>query len=117
MKSKLKDFLRKGKIMAPPNIKAYSEFIYRLRDTPDIPDSYTYYPNLALPEVEPSIYGIYIVGFDHKLGSNIEFKFPEEVAALDLIAYLALPDCAHNEEADFTYFIVNIEQELYYGIA
>lgn len=78
MKSKLKDFLRKKKFLAAPNIKAYSEFINRLRDSPDLPETYEYYTDLASPATDASIYGVYVVGFDHKLGSNIEFSFPEE---------------------------------------
>lgn len=53
----------------------------------------------GLGTVDAHVYGVICVGFDHTLGPNIEFAFPDHLAAdPDLnknLPFLALPDGAH----------------------
>ncbi|BGO93778.1 hypothetical protein NBRC10512_004567 [Rhodotorula toruloides] len=54
------------------------------------------------------VWGVCLVGFDHTLGPNIEFTYPENLrdnAELQKhLPFLALPDGAHARDEDYSYF-------------
>ncbi|BGP34215.1 hypothetical protein JCM10296v2_006030 [Rhodotorula toruloides] len=54
------------------------------------------------------VWGVCLVGFDHTLGPNIEFTYPEDLrdnAELQRhLPFLALPDGAHARDEDYSYF-------------
>jgi Transport protein Avl9 len=66
------------------------EFLCLLRDKPII-NSRIEYNTILKP-----LYSIHVIGFHHKKGSIVEFSYPCEIKN-DLLVYLALPDCVHNE--------------------
>lgn len=117
MKFNLKTFLKKPQEPSTDSISSIQEFLAKLRE-------------VNMPVISPSfpeerllpIHAIAIIGFHHKLGSIVEFKYPPESEESNLLPYLALPDCAHNEEvthnqSDFSYFIVRISGKERYGIS
>lgn len=117
MKFNLKTFLKKAKEVATDEISNIQEFLGKLREV--APPVLTHNP---AEERQLPIHAIVIIGFHHKLGSIVEFKIPSEAEESNLLPYLALPDCAHNEEvfynqSDFSYFIVNIAGKERYGIS
>lgn len=114
MKSKLKTLLRKGKLMAPPDISGFKSFLSRLLQPTEVPADSSYYAPVSPTTLVDSIV---LVGFHHVKGSQVEFKFPIEAAESDLLPYLALPDSAHNEDADCAYFLLEIGGQWRYGVA
>ncbi|GAA5991714.1 hypothetical protein JCM10908_001104 [Rhodotorula pacifica] len=62
----------------------------------------------GLGTVDAQVYGVVCVGFDHTLGPNIEFAYPDQLAHNhDLnknLPFLALPDGAHARDEDYSYF-------------
>ncbi|TKA52108.1 hypothetical protein B0A53_04768 [Rhodotorula sp. CCFEE 5036] len=62
----------------------------------------------GLGTVDAQVYGVVCVGFDHALGPNIEFAYPDALADNhDLnknLPFLALPDGAHARDEDYSYF-------------
>ncbi|GAA5867817.1 hypothetical protein JCM3774_005866 [Rhodotorula dairenensis] len=62
----------------------------------------------GLGTVDAQVYGVVCVGFDHALGPNIEFAYPDSLATdHDLnknLPFLALPDGAHARDEDYSYF-------------
>lgn len=92
MKSKLKILLRKGNILAPPDVTNLKEFLNKLSE----PSQELDHPYVEGQD-EESIHSINLIGFHHKKGSIVEFKFPSDKQESDLLPYLALPDCIHNE--------------------
>lgn len=68
------------------------------------------------------LHSIQIVGFHHKQGSIVEFKYPESASESDLIPYLALPDCVHmktvsSKQSDFVFFTIELDGSLKHCVA
>lgn len=57
---------------------------------------------------EYPLHSMHIIGFHHKQGSILEFTYPEGKNC-ELISYLALPDCVHNETAETFFFTLNLQ--------
>ena len=115
VKSKLKSLLRKGKLMAPPDISGFKTFLGKLTQGAEGVEASNYYESVQ-PQTS-LIHSIVLVGFHHTKGSQVEFQYPPDAAESDLIPYLALPDSAHNEDADFAYFLVEISGQWKYGVS
>lgn len=67
---------------------------------------------------------IFVVGFDHKIGSVIEFFHPEpDESIIDdnvkkALSFIGLPDGSHITESDYSFFIVpDAHGNLYYGVS
>lgn len=75
--------------MLSPDISNLEDFLVLLRDLPN---------NVIVKEQGhlEAIHSIHVVGFHHKQGSIVEFSYPTTVKS-DLLPYLSLPDCVHNE--------------------
>ncbi|BGP26584.1 late secretory pathway protein AVL9 family protein [Rhodotorula toruloides] len=58
--------------------------------------------------VGAKVWGVCLVGFDHTLGPNIEFTYPEDLRdnseLQKHLPFLALPDGAHARDEDYSYF-------------
>jgi len=113
MKSKLKTLLRKGKLIAPPDISGFKAFLSRLLQPGETPSESSYYLPVAPASL---VHAIVLVGFHHVRGSQVEFKFPHQAEESDLLPYLALPDSAHNEDSDCAYFLLMIGGQWKYGV-
>ena len=51
-----------------------------------------------------------VIGFDHKIGSIVEFVYPEPQEALNdevykSLTFLGLPDGSHSVDSDYSFFI------------
>ena len=71
------------------DINCLEGFLMHLRD----------YPTAQVIEERESVealHSIHIIGFHHKQGSILEYSYPQSINC-DLLPYLALPDCVHNE--------------------
>ncbi|CAG9321225.1 AVL9 [Blepharisma stoltei] len=112
MKSKLKTLLRKGNILAPPDVTNLKEFLNKLSEQVS-PSSVSHIEASS----EGPVHSIILIGFHHKKGSIVEYKYPSEKEESDLLPYLALPDCIHNESSDFLYFLVQIGGKLKYCVS
>jgi hypothetical protein len=97
MKFNLKTFLKKAKEVVTNEISNIQEFLGKLREVTPPKLTQNHAEERHLP-----IHAIVIIGFHHKLGSIVEFKFPHEAEESNLLPYLALPDCAHNEEVFYS---------------
>ena len=76
--------------LAGSDVSNLEEFLVLLRDAPGTGAS------RPRKVYESAIHSIHVIGFHHKQGSIVEFSYPEEVKC-DLLSYLAMPDCVHNE--------------------
>jgi len=114
MKSKLKSLLRKGKLLAPPDISSFKAFLASLAAAPAVLQPSSYYSTGGGEDL--LVHSIVLVGFHHTKGSQVEFQYPQDAQESELIPYLALPDSAHNEDADFAYFLVEIAGQWKYGV-
>lgn len=72
----------------------------------------------------PMVDYIFVVGFDHKIGSVIEYFYPEpDPEVLDdnskkALSFIGLPDGSHATESDYSFFIVpDVKGNLYYGVS
>lgn len=54
------------------------------------------------------VYSINVVGFDHKLGGVLEFKYPLDAESNDVLINLSLPEGVHRESSAFLYFIAYV---------
>jgi hypothetical protein len=113
MKSRLKGLLRKGNIIPQSDTSSLKTFMSSLTETHHfIAPSPYYQERSSMP-----LHCILLVGFHHKQGSVVEFKYPQEAEVSDLVTALALPDCMHQTSADFTYFLLEVEGTLKYGVS
>ena len=92
----------------------FEEFLTQLRDMKSVCER-------IQKTFDEIIHSIHIIGFHHKRGSIIEFSYPKEINC-DLLPYLALPDCAHNEivnyiQADTFFFILKVDSEVKHCIS
>lgn len=67
---------------------------------------------------------IFVVGFDHKIGSIIEFIYPEpDENVIDdgfkkALTFIGLPDGSHMLQNDYTFFVVPDKNgQLFYGVS
>ena len=67
---------------------------------------------------------MFVVGFDHKIGSVIEYFYPppdETIIDEDVmkaLSFLGLPDGSHAVESDYSFYIVHdAKGRLYYGVS
>mmetsp|Transcript_3500 Transcript_3500/g.3240 ORF Transcript_3500/g.3240 Transcript_3500/m.3240 type:complete len:238 (-) Transcript_3500:997-1710(-) len=67
---------------------------------------------------------IFVIGFDHKVGSIIEYFYPEPDPAVlnegskKSLTFIGLPDGSHATESDYSFFIFpDVQGNLYYGVS
>jgi hypothetical protein len=67
---------------------------------------------------------IFVVGFDHKIGSVIEYFYPEtdeniiDENTKKALSFIGLPDGSHSVDSDYSFFIVpDVQGKLYYGVS
>ena len=67
---------------------------------------------------------IFIVGFDHKIGSVIEYFYPDPNPTVlnenskRALCFIGLPDGSHVTESDYSFFILpDLNGDLYYGVS
>ncbi|GAA5839999.1 hypothetical protein JCM3766R1_000637 [Sporobolomyces carnicolor] len=68
--------------------------------------------SISSTNLDAHVYGIALVGFDHALGPNVEFLYPQSLEEnrelKDELPFLALPDGAHARDEDYTYFHLHL---------
>lgn len=67
---------------------------------------------------------LFVIGFDHKIGSIIEFFYPPpDPEIIDentkkALCFIGLPDGSHSVESDYSFFIIpDAKGRLYYGVS
>lgn len=67
---------------------------------------------------------LFVVGFDHRIGSVIEYFYPEpdeKIIDEDVrkaLSFIGLPDGSHSVESDYSFFVVpDAQGRLFYGVS
>ena len=73
---------------------------------------------------ESAVDYLFVIGFDHKIGSVIEYFYPEPDEDLidentkKALSFIGLPDGSHSVESDYSFYIVpDAKGRLYYGVS
>lgn len=85
-----------------------------LKHHKNMDDLYLYFSQFAEQHHERAkpIEYLIVIGFDHKIGSIVEFVYPEPQSNDDLndevlksLTFLGLPDGSHSVDSDYSFFI------------
>lgn len=75
-------------------------------------------------EEDKTVDYLFVVGFDHKIGSVIEYFYPEpdpniiDENVKKALSFIGLPDGSHSVESDYSFFIIpDAQGNLYYGVS
>ena len=67
---------------------------------------------------------LFVVGFDHKIGSIIEYFYPEadenviDEETKKSLSFIGLPDGSHSVDSDYSFFIIpDAQGNLFYGVS